>query len=123
MHMKGLIIKSPWLDKILTGEKTWEIRSRRTHLRGTIGIIKSGSGQVFGTVELVNCLDISLAMYMNSREKHCIQVGQKPGSIVGAHSMWAWVMQNPIIYSKPIPYVHPQGAVIWVNLGVQTHAK
>ncbi|ANY70425.1 hypothetical protein BBD42_30960 [Paenibacillus sp. BIHB 4019] len=114
--MKGLIIKPKWADLILSGAKTWEIRSRRTHIRGTIAIIKSGSGQIFGTVELVDCLDVTLATYMNSRNKHCIQVGQKPDSIVGAHEMKAWVLTNPVIYPEPIPYIHPQGAVIWVNL-------
>ena len=41
---KGLMIKSPWIDKILAGEKTWEIRGYTTETRGTIALIKSGSG-------------------------------------------------------------------------------
>lgn len=51
--MKGLIIKSKWADLILSGEKTWEIRGSQTHQRGRIGIIKSGTGKIFGSVELV----------------------------------------------------------------------
>ena len=27
-----------------------------------------------------------------------------------------WVLKNPYRYKEPIPYIHPQGAVIWVNL-------
>ncbi|MGP4062271.1 hypothetical protein [Halobacillus sp. H74] len=25
-------------------------------------------------------------------------------------------MENPIIFDEPVPYQHPQGAVIWVDL-------
>ncbi len=28
--MNGLLIKQPWIDKILCGEKTWEIRGTQT---------------------------------------------------------------------------------------------
>jgi len=28
----------------------------------------------------------------------------------------AWVVAEQIRYKEPIPYVHPQGAVIWVNI-------
>lgn len=46
MDMDGLIIKPKWADMVLSGFKPWEIRGSRTHKRGTIGIIKSGSGLV-----------------------------------------------------------------------------
>lgn len=29
---------------------------------------------------------------------------------------YAWVFDKPKIYNEPIPYKHPMGAVIWVNL-------
>lgn len=114
--MKGLIIKPYWADLILSGDKVWEIRNRQTHQRGKIGVIKSGSGKVFGTVDLVDCKNLSFTDYMDSRDKHCIQTGQAPYPD-RAHDMWAWVLKNPVIYPNPVPYTHPQGAVIWVNLG------
>jgi hypothetical protein len=42
--MKGLIVKSPWIELILEGKKTWEIRGSNTKIRGPIALIKSGSG-------------------------------------------------------------------------------
>ena len=50
--MKGLIIKSKWADLILNRDKTIELRSSNTNIRGTIGIIKSGSKKVYGTVDI-----------------------------------------------------------------------
>ena len=32
--MKALVIKQPWVDYILNGKKTWEIRGSNTKIRG-----------------------------------------------------------------------------------------
>lgn len=113
--MKGLIIKPKWADLILDGRKTWEIRSRQTHLRGRIGIIKSGSGRVYGTVDLVDCIPIhgedDPDLLVANQHKHHVPLGAIP-----YRKPWAWVLQDPVIYEWARPYDHPQGAVIWVNI-------
>ena len=43
---KGLIIKSPWIEKIFEGKKTWEIRNKDVNYRGKIYLIKSGTDKV-----------------------------------------------------------------------------
>lgn len=113
--MKGLIIKSPWIEKILAGEKTWEIRGSNTKIRGTIALIKSGTGMIYGSVELVETLPVDINQYDHNRDKHRVDVEGFWG-FVHYNQPWAWVMENPIKYDTPIPYKHPQGAVIWVNL-------
>lgn len=52
--MKGLLIKKPWIDLILRGKKTWEIRGSRTFTRGRIALIESQSGTVVGTCDIVD---------------------------------------------------------------------
>jgi len=32
--MRGLLIRSPWIEKILEGWETWGIRSTNIHIRG-----------------------------------------------------------------------------------------
>ena len=61
--MKGLIIKAPWIDYILSGKKTWEIRGCNTKIRGEIALIQSGTGKIYGTVELVDSLELDLHTY------------------------------------------------------------
>ncbi len=51
--LDGLLIRVPWIDKILDGSKTWKIRGSQTAKRGRIGLIESGTGTVAGAVELV----------------------------------------------------------------------
>jgi hypothetical protein len=41
--LSGLLIRSPYVDWILAGSKTWEIRGSSTAKRGRIALIQSGS--------------------------------------------------------------------------------
>lgn len=97
--MKGLIVREPYASQILSGEKTKEIRSRPTKIRGHIAIIPAGSGMVAGTADLVDC------------------TGPHPGAWQYQDKTYRYILKNPIKFKKPKPYKHPKGAVIWVNLG------
>ncbi|CAM0103508.1 ASCH domain-containing protein [Vibrio phage 340E47.2] len=108
---RGLIIDEPWISKILSGEKTWEMRSAKTKVRGEIALIKKGTGTIVGTVELYDCLSCDpekLPMGVS----HCI-----PRSMFNVFEKWnvAWKLRGVKAIS-PIPYKHKQGAVIWVKL-------
>jgi len=54
--MKALIVKPGPMKKILDGSKSWEIRRGRCHIRGLIGLIESGSGEVVGVADLADCI-------------------------------------------------------------------
>jgi hypothetical protein len=114
--MNGLVIKEIWADLILSGEKTWEIRSRVTHQRGTIAIIKSGSGLIYGTAELTDCIKLSKPNFEDNRDKHCIPVGEASEVVRDYKERFAWVLENVRKLQDPVPYSHPQGAIIWVRL-------
>lgn len=110
--MNGLIVKGKWLELILDGLKDWEIRGSRTKKRETIYLIKSGSRQIIGQVDLIGCMELTKEMYERNRQRHCIEANFEslPYSIP-----YAWLFDNPVRYKKPIPYIHPKGAVIWVK--------
>jgi hypothetical protein len=112
--MKGLIIKDPWITKILNGEKTWEIRGSNTNIRGTISLIKSGTGMIYGTVDLVDSGEIDFIDFSFNRDKH--QLSKEQEGKMSYKNPHAWVMKNPTWHAEPVSYKHPQGAVIWVNL-------
>lgn len=111
---KGLVIKKQWLNLILEGDKTWEIRGTNTRIRGEIALIQSGTGHIFGTIELIDSQQLSLEDYQKSQKFHCIS---REMTITSPYkNIHAWVLKNPKKLKTPIPYKHPQGAVIWVNL-------
>ena len=110
--MKGLIIKEPYIDLILKGKKKWEIRGNNTKIRGKIALIKSGSKRIYGEVDLVDSFEIDLERY----KKYCKDLYGYEEQCLPYKKTYAWVVENPLIYSEPKEYIHPQGAVIWVNL-------
>jgi len=110
--MKGLIIKKHWLDLILSGQKVWEIRGSNTKIRGVICLIESGTGEIKGTVELYDSHPVNAFDLKFYKEKHCIQ----DLALIKYGRPHAWVMRNTKRFDNPIPYKHPRGAVIWVNL-------
>ena len=113
---KGLIIKSPYIDRILAGTKTWEMRSTNTNLRGPIALIKQGSGQIMGVANLVDVKGpLSDQEKLDNINQHQISVERL---YAGDTAKWnvAWVLESAQLLDKPINYQHPNGAVIWVNL-------
>ncbi len=112
--MKGLIVKSPWIELILEGKKIWEIRGSNTNIRGPVALIKSGSGKVFGKVDIIDCMELTLKDYQQGSSFHCVE--SENATKIPYKKTFAWVLDNPSFYEEPIPYKHPLGAVIWVNL-------
>ena len=114
--MKGLIIKPKWADLILNGYKDIEIRGSNTTVRGKIGIIKSGTKKVYGTVELYDCKEIGKWEFENifiprhqldMTYEELLKIYPKP---------YGWFLKSPKIYDEPKNYEHKLGSVVWVNL-------
>lgn len=113
---RALIIKTPWTDLILKGEKTWEIRGSKTNIRGTIGIIESGTGTIVGAVDLIDCIGPLSVEEMNKHGKKHQLITPMYADEMPYPKTYAWVVDGPVKFKKPVPYNHPMGAVIWVNL-------
>ena len=115
--MRAILIKSPWIDKILTREETWEIRGSRTKVRGPIALIRSGSGQIVGVAELVDCLGpLSLDEMLKNVRKHRVEAARLKEHGLSYNKTHAWVLNHAQRLGDPIPYKHPSGAIIWVDL-------
>jgi hypothetical protein len=113
-RMRGLLIRSPWIERILEGSKSWEIRGFNTGVRGTIALIRSGSGKIVGTCDLVDVLGPLTLEDMRDNVS-------KSGEDCALTSLpyvktYAWVLKNARPLEEPIPYAHPHGAIIWVKL-------
>lgn len=108
---KGLIIQKPWLDKIFESGKRWEMRSKPTKVRGPILLIEAGSGLVVG-----ECL-ITGSMKIPPEERGAtLQNHQVEDLNLLEKWCYAWRLEFVEKFPTPLPYDHPRGAVIWVNL-------
>jgi hypothetical protein len=112
----GLIIRNEHLEKILSGRKTWEMRTKGTNKRETIALIKKGSGQVFGVADIVQSLGpLSDRDLRESIHQHGIEESRL-GTLAVAKYRHAWVLANVRRLNAPVPYVHPKGAQQFVRL-------
>src|SRR5690349_14012974 len=100
-EVTGLVIKEPWIDLILAGQKTWEIRGTYTKQRGKIALIKSKSGRIYGTCDIVDCVGpLSLDDLRANEPKH--RVPPERQSIIEYPKIYAWVVANPKRFPDPI---------------------
>jgi hypothetical protein len=119
--LSGLLIRSPYVDWILGGSKSWEIRGSATGKRGRIALIQSGTGTVVGSADLVDVIGpLTRSEYLSNARKLGLKRSALPGALPYERT-FAWVLKKPSRLKKPVRYQHPYGSIIWVNLrpGVQ----
>lgn len=116
MITKALIIADPWIGYILDGSKTWEMRSSGASHRGWFGLIRKGTGHIYGVARLVDVgAPLSPAEMVASIDRHRI-----PEAMIrsGEVARWntPWKLADVRRLARPVPYTHKSGAVTWVEL-------
>lgn len=112
--MKALNIHQPWAELIMHGQKTIELRTRRTSHRGVLAIRATQTilkaychqfdldpdtlvtGAILGTVELVELIEMRPELFDEFREEHL------SGGIIPGKRKWGWKLINPKRLDEPI---------------------
>ena len=124
--MKAYTVYQPYAYATVAGLKHYETRPRRTSIRGRVAVhaAKCGPrlvtaaldsalpesmvlhyGAVIGTVEIVDCVPVEEIMHtLTERER-----------VLGDYSpgRFAWVLENPVMFDKPVPARGKQGWWNW----------
>jgi len=111
--MRGLIIKEPWISKILSGEKTMEMRKTRVHNFGRIALLLGVYIRGFATLHRCDG-PLSNQELLERRNEHCI-----PEDRINSPDYpykFGWMISDVENLLMPLKYKHPRGAQIWVNL-------
>ena len=111
----GLVVRRPWVDLIVDGVKTWELRGSATRIRGAIALIEAGTGTIVGTARLVGVEGPLTPAEYRAAGALLGNVGVEEGDLPYAQT-YAWVLRGARRLPSPVPYDHPSGAVIWVRL-------
>lgn len=117
--LSAIPIREPWIDMILDGLKTWEIRSKFTKKIGPVALIRSKSGTVVGTAKLSKVIEITASLGRANARK----MGMNPADGADCEGLYAWVLEDVVKFKTPVPYKHPSGAVTWVTLDELTTKK
>ena len=113
--MDGLIIKKEWLDLILSGKKTLEIRGHDTKkINQPIYLLESGSHKVRAVCKIKSSTLMTYQNWDKYKGNACLDL-----SFVGLnkwyHAAYAWEIAEVEPIEDVWHYVHPKGAVIWVK--------
>ena len=105
-----LVVKKRWLDKILAGQKTWEIRGGPTAKRGWIHFAQSGfTGKLMGRARLVGCRLLRRSSFKQNVSHHCVDSWDD----VKYKKPYAWVLEDAERFERPFDYRYKIGAVIF----------
>ena len=110
-----LIIKQWWMDKLLDGFKTMEIRGMpvKKHVGSRIWLSASGSSTISGSVLLVACSGpLSKSEWHEMRRFHCVS-GDRPYG----DKTYAYVVRDPHRVAA-IPFERKRGAIIWQEVDI-----
>tara|TARA_R110002126_G_scaffold44153_6_gene126139 strand:+ start:117 stop:968 length:852 start_codon:yes stop_codon:yes gene_type:complete len=113
---KALVVREPWIDLILSGQKTWEMRGQRPSYRGWLGLIRKGSGHVACIGRLV---DVGQTL---SEDEMVAAFGYHriPEAMIrnGEVAKWTipWKLADIHVLHQPVPYRHPNGAITLFSL-------
>ena len=107
-----LVVQAPWIDMILDGEKTLEVRG--TACRKSVGervyLSRSGSGTVMGSVVFLGSTPLSNeTMWNAARSEHHVQDAY-PSYGDATHG---WRFGSPERFSPHVPYRVRPGAIVW----------
>lgn len=110
----GLFVREPFAERIVSGRKTWEIRTRSTDRRGRIGILSQRG--LIGTVELGDVLGpFTVADLVWHVDKH-----RAPLSLLAAYAagrdLYAWVLRAPLKLDTPRVFHRGRGPMVWFKL-------
>lgn len=119
--MKGLLIGNEkekygneWLNLILSGEKTGEVRGTKTTIRGTIALVESGTNLILGMVDIVDVISVFDAKHWEElKYVHRVAI---PFSKLKYSCTYVWLLENPVKFDTPVACENRKpGQVVWIN--------
>ena len=119
LGMRALIVREPYITHILQGRKTWEIRCSNCNIRERIGLIRSGSGFIVGTADIIDSKGpLSDEEFRTNYSKHLVPPDylNEFRQRCKRKQLYAWVLANPNWLPKPVQYEHRRGLQIWVRV-------
>ena len=99
-----IVLKQKWLELVLAGDKTMEVRCKR--LRAGAAYF-GWKGTIYASATLGEAVEIcDIQQWDNMRSQHCV-----PGSVLPYKRTFGLPIHNIERLDKPLSYRHPKGAV------------
>lgn len=115
---RGLVIRQPWIDRILKGAKTWELRGKPTQVRVEMALIQGGSCLVVGTARVAETKGPLSREALQSAAKQG-KIGMDEALAMDYPDTYAWVLEDVKILPEPGPINTPEArshGCVWIAL-------
>ncbi|HIE69682.1 MAG TPA: ASCH domain-containing protein, partial [Planctomycetes bacterium] len=113
---RALKLHHQWLELLLDGSKTWEVRSKPTKNRGRVALASTETQLLHGDVELLDCKEISRQEFAANAHKHQVNDPETTAKVFKYKKIFAWIVSRPRTYVAPTPFPNPGGSVVFVVL-------
>lgn len=114
----ALIMELTHLQKIISGEHTWELRTTKFKKSGYIGLVEKGSKQICAYAKIAGYHGpLSKGELKAAKSKHGVLA--KDYNAKDFKRLNAIELCHVVPLPHPIPYEHKPGAVIWVKVAEQ----
>ena len=113
-EIRCLKIDENWVNLILNGSKTWEIRRRNTRIRERIALGNKEIKRVVGYAKIVGSVEMTLDDLRKHNDKH--QANDLIDHYAnGRLTLFAWVLEEVEIELHPKHYTHSTGSWCYVE--------
>ena len=97
--MRCLKINDKWIDLILSGNKTWEIRARNTLIRERIALGNTKTKRIVGYATLVDSVEMTIKQLKKRGDKH--QANDFLDEYAkGKKTLFAWILEDVQVEPK-----------------------
>jgi hypothetical protein len=111
--MHCLKIEDKWVNLIMNGKKTWEIRRTNTKIRERIALGNTKTKCCVGYATIVDSIEMSLVELKKHNNKHQAN-GFLDEYAKGKKFLFTWILNDIKLEVKPKPYSYSTGS--WCNL-------
>jgi hypothetical protein len=112
-RIRCLKIDDKWVNLILNGIKTWEIRRRNTLIRERIALGNTKTKCCVGYVTIADSIEMTIEEMKKHNDKHQANDFLEEYAF-GKKTLFAWVLKDVVIEPKPKEYSYSTGT--WCKL-------
>jgi hypothetical protein len=107
--MRCLKIDEVWVNMILSGKKTWEIRRQNTLIRGRIALGNTKTKCYVGYATITDSIEMTIEELKRHNDKH--QANDFLDKYAnGKKTLFAWILQDGEVEANPKVYTHSTGS-------------
>jgi predicted transcriptional regulator len=107
--MRCLKIEDKWVNLILNGTKTWEIRRRNTKIRERIALGNTKTKRVVGYATIIDSVEMTVEELKKHNDKH--QANDFSDEYANEKkTLFAWILSDVEVEPNPKHYSYSTGS-------------